>query len=148
MDDVDTSDYYLQKPYRCEVFGCQKRYTDPSSLRKHVKNHTKEEQEQVKQTRDSSKARSRHSSQEGWLEPEHLNGNMTLLSGGGVVASGVDQFGSLYDTQYRGQIEECGLSSYGWGRREEDRECYTEQSRRKEEEERIHFYNTPLYLEV
>nr|XP_011311119.1 PREDICTED: uncharacterized protein LOC105271338 [Fopius arisanus] len=28
------------KPYRCTVDGCGKRYTDPSSLRKHVKNHT------------------------------------------------------------------------------------------------------------
>lgn len=31
--------YYLQKPYACTVNGCNKRYTDPSSLRKHVKNH-------------------------------------------------------------------------------------------------------------
>uniref|UniRef100_A0A1A9ZZR4 C2H2-type domain-containing protein n=1 Tax=Glossina pallidipes TaxID=7398 RepID=A0A1A9ZZR4_GLOPL len=28
------------KPYACQVPGCTKRYTDPSSLRKHVKNHT------------------------------------------------------------------------------------------------------------
>lgn len=31
--------FNLQKPYRCTVDGCGKRYTDPSSLRKHVKNH-------------------------------------------------------------------------------------------------------------
>ena len=37
----------LQKPYKCDVPGCQKRYTDPSSLRKHVKNHSREEQEQA-----------------------------------------------------------------------------------------------------
>ena len=42
----------VQKPYRCEVPGCQKRYTDPSSLRKHVKNHSKEEQEQYKVCRE------------------------------------------------------------------------------------------------
>ena len=30
---------HLQKPYACQVPGCLKRYTDPSSLRKHVKNH-------------------------------------------------------------------------------------------------------------
>uniref|UniRef100_A0A1A9UZV9 C2H2-type domain-containing protein n=1 Tax=Glossina austeni TaxID=7395 RepID=A0A1A9UZV9_GLOAU len=30
----------LKKPYACQVPGCTKRYTDPSSLRKHVKNHT------------------------------------------------------------------------------------------------------------
>lgn len=27
----------FQKPYMCKVPGCTKRYTDPSSLRKHVK---------------------------------------------------------------------------------------------------------------
>ena len=27
----------FQKPYVCKVPGCTKRYTDPSSLRKHVK---------------------------------------------------------------------------------------------------------------
>jgi len=32
--------YYLQKPYACTASGCNKRYTDPSSLRKHVKNHS------------------------------------------------------------------------------------------------------------
>lgn len=30
----------FQKPYACQVTGCGKRYTDPSSLRKHVKNHS------------------------------------------------------------------------------------------------------------
>ncbi len=28
---------YFQKPYVCKIPGCTKRYTDPSSLRKHVK---------------------------------------------------------------------------------------------------------------
>ena len=27
----------FQKPYVCKAIGCTKRYTDPSSLRKHVK---------------------------------------------------------------------------------------------------------------
>lgn len=31
---------HFQKPYACQVTGCGKRYTDPSSLRKHVKNHS------------------------------------------------------------------------------------------------------------
>lgn len=30
-------DVCLQKPYVCKILGCTKRYTDPSSLRKHVK---------------------------------------------------------------------------------------------------------------
>ena len=103
----------MQKPYRCEVFGCQKRYTDPSSLRKHVNNHTKEEQDQVKQVKDYSKTRSKDCSQEGWFEIDSLpSGNMALLSGGGVV----DQ----YDTIYRGQMEEYDQSSYGWSRGEDN----------------------------
>ena len=102
---------YYQKPYQCEVFGCQKRYTDPSSLRKHVKNHTKEEQDQVKQTRDSSHGKSTDTSQEGWLEAKHENpnqfpGNLTLMSGGGVMASEMYEFGSPYDTQYIRQVED------------------------------------------
>lgn len=32
----------------CQVPGCAKRYTDPSSLRKHVKSHTTKEQQQRK----------------------------------------------------------------------------------------------------
>ena len=31
------SSIFLQKPYACKAPGCTKRYTDPSSLRKHVK---------------------------------------------------------------------------------------------------------------
>ncbi|WAR24127.1 GLIS3-like protein [Mya arenaria] len=31
------------KPYACGVAGCNKRYTDPSSLRKHVKNHNQKD---------------------------------------------------------------------------------------------------------
>ena len=30
-------DSIFQKPYICKAPGCTKRYTDPSSLRKHVK---------------------------------------------------------------------------------------------------------------
>ena len=44
--------YHFQKPYKCEVLGCTKRYTDPSSLRKHVKSHSAEEQEQYRRTKD------------------------------------------------------------------------------------------------
>lgn len=32
-----------QKPYACQIPGCTKRYTDPSSLRKHVKAHAAKE---------------------------------------------------------------------------------------------------------
>lgn len=34
-----SSHHVLQKPYACQFPGCPKRYTDPSSLRKHVKQH-------------------------------------------------------------------------------------------------------------
>ena len=46
--------FFLQKPYKCEVLGCTKRYTDPSSLRKHVKSHTLEEQEQYRKAKDQA----------------------------------------------------------------------------------------------
>ena len=44
--------FWLQKPYKCEVLGCTKRYTDPSSLRKHVKSHSQEEQLQYRRSKD------------------------------------------------------------------------------------------------
>ena len=93
------------------MLGCEKRYTDPSSLRKQVKKQTKEEQDQAKQTRDSSQGKSTDTSQEGWLEAEHENpnqlpGNITLMSGGEVMSSGMHEFGSQYDTQYKRQVED------------------------------------------
>lgn len=42
---------FAQKPYTCQVPGCAKRYTDPSSLRKHVKSHTTKDQQQRKKVR-------------------------------------------------------------------------------------------------
>uniref|UniRef100_A0ACB8F3S6 Uncharacterized protein n=1 Tax=Sphaerodactylus townsendi TaxID=933632 RepID=A0ACB8F3S6_9SAUR len=35
----------MEKPYACQIPGCSKRYTDPSSLRKHVKAHSAKEQQ-------------------------------------------------------------------------------------------------------
>lgn len=40
--------FSFQKPYACTVPGCPKRYTDPSSLRKHQKNHDKDAQARKK----------------------------------------------------------------------------------------------------
>ena len=118
------------------MFGCQKRYTDPSSLRKHVKNHTKEEQDQVKQVKVYSKTRSKDCSHKGWLEIDSLpSGNMSLLSGGGEVEQ--------YDTIYRGQMEEYDQYSYGWSRGEDNVE---EQSKKREGQDTFH--STPLYLQV
>ena len=120
------------------MFGCQKRCTDPSSLRKHVKNHTKEKQDQVKQVKDYSKTRSKDCSQEGWLEIDSLpSGNMALLSGGGMV----DQ----YDTIYRGQMEEFDQSSYGWSRGEDNVE---EQRKSREVQDTFNYHSTSLSLEV
>lgn len=31
--------HFFQKPYHCCIDGCNKAYTDPSSLRKHIKRH-------------------------------------------------------------------------------------------------------------
>lgn len=41
----------VQKPYACQVPGCAKRYTDPSSLRKHVKSHSSKERQLRKKVR-------------------------------------------------------------------------------------------------
>ncbi len=38
------------------MLGCPKRYTDPSSLRKHVKSHTTEEQQQYRRAKDQINA--------------------------------------------------------------------------------------------
>lgn len=52
---VTGSIYLLQKPYRCQVPGCTKKYTDPSSLRKHVKNHAvKDQLQSKKKSREST----------------------------------------------------------------------------------------------
>lgn len=40
--------FLVQKPYGCQLPGCTKRYTDPSSLRKHVKNHAIKDQQNSK----------------------------------------------------------------------------------------------------
>ena len=37
LDHVSILFRFFQKPYACKAPGCTKRYTDPSSLRKHVK---------------------------------------------------------------------------------------------------------------
>uniref|UniRef100_A0A8C5LR53 GLIS family zinc finger 3 n=1 Tax=Leptobrachium leishanense TaxID=445787 RepID=A0A8C5LR53_9ANUR len=39
------------KPYACQIPGCSKRYTDPSSLRKHVKAHSSKDQQARKKLR-------------------------------------------------------------------------------------------------
>lgn len=46
--------FRFQKPYCCKVPNCTKRYTDPSSLRKHVKSHTHEDQLLCKLKKDPS----------------------------------------------------------------------------------------------
>lgn len=42
------------KPYACQIPGCTKRYTDPSSLRKHVKAHSSKDQQVRKKLRSSA----------------------------------------------------------------------------------------------
>ena len=107
------------------MVGCLKRYTDPSSLRKHIKNHSKEEQDQVRLVKESLKVRRVLQTVEveagpnptwGLVEQEMLNpcqvpaGNLNLMCGGGLVTS-------------------------DW-------------ARRVEEERFSQYYSAPLYLEV
>ncbi|CAF4228563.1 unnamed protein product, partial [Rotaria magnacalcarata] len=47
---VHTSD----KPYNCRVSGCDKTYTHPSSLRKHMKMHEAQGQESTSSTATNS----------------------------------------------------------------------------------------------
>ena len=94
-------------------------------------------------TRDNSKGKNKEKTEQAWIEPKYIHGNPTLMSGGGVVNC------PEYDQRYKGQIEQGDLYSYGWGKEAEDRAgCYRDQRRQKEEEERLNFYSTPLYLEV
>ncbi|XP_008585446.1 PREDICTED: zinc finger protein GLIS3-like [Galeopterus variegatus] len=50
----DISQGNLTKPYACQIPGCTKRYTDPSSLRKHVKAHSSKDQQARKKLRSST----------------------------------------------------------------------------------------------
>lgn len=45
----------VQKPYTCQVAGCAKRYTDPSSLRKHVKSHSTRERQLRKKVQTATR---------------------------------------------------------------------------------------------
>ncbi|KAJ3604845.1 hypothetical protein NHX12_026897, partial [Muraenolepis orangiensis] len=45
---------HMRKPYACQVPGCVKRYTDPSSLRKHVKSHSSRDRQLRKKLRSSA----------------------------------------------------------------------------------------------
>merc|ERR1719352_827309 len=88
-------DLLLQKPYKCDVPGCQKRYTDPSSLRKHVKNHSREEQEQAmalaRQARESEACQQPEVAVSSWAESndlrqgDPLSPSLGLMAGGGLV---------------------------------------------------------------
>ena len=78
------------------MLGCYKRYTDPSSLRKHVKNHSKEDQEQMKVLKESVKERRRSypdislapDSVSCWTCPTSCDqtANLGLMSGGGLMS--------------------------------------------------------------
>ncbi len=77
------------------VPGCQKRYTDPSSLRKHVKNHTPEEQQMYRRFKDQINAQKQqlqqqqqHSMDESsqpWEEPE--GGTAAALAAAAATAA-------------------------------------------------------------
>lgn len=62
--------FNFQKPYACQISGCAKRYTDPSSLRKHVKNHSPSEQAQLKKKQLESRDFPRQNSADSIIFPE------------------------------------------------------------------------------
>ena len=142
--------FYLQKPYKCEVPGCQKKYTDPSSLRKHVKNHSKEDQEQLRILKESVKVR--RGSQEHdqgvnevhWHQPNTLHDliipqdqqtNLNLMSGGGLVTT--CQVGVYEDKVYEAKTGGFQDGSSHWTRRIE-----------AEEPRYQNFFNNHLYVDV
>ena len=64
--------------------GCEKKYTDPSSLRKHVKMHSKEDQDQCRTTRAGEQDLLNN-----WQDQEaNSSSSLGLLSGGGEFYSG------------------------------------------------------------
>ncbi len=83
----------LQKPYRCEVVGCSKRYTDPSSLRKHVKSHSQEEQLQYRRSKEQLKQANNNepSSSSSW----HLDGGGDSNPSSTLLAVGLQAGGTV-----------------------------------------------------
>ena len=82
--------FLMQKPYKCEVVGCSKRYTDPSSLRKHVKGHSTEEQLQYRRAKDLANIAKRSNSPTSryahWMpSPQDGFGQVKAHTGGGTV---------------------------------------------------------------
>lgn len=79
---------HFQKPYACQLPGCTKRYTDPSSLRKHVKNHavknqgkkkvTKESQITEKKTNSRSSTKNQYANSDNESAVNNINQNATL----------------------------------------------------------------------
>lgn len=80
--------FHFQKPYACQLPGCTKRYTDPSSLRKHVKNHAIKNQAKKKVTKESlimekkinsrSSTKIQHANSENESLVNNINQNATL----------------------------------------------------------------------
>lgn len=71
----------VQKPYACQVPGCAKRYTDPSSLRKHVKSHSSKERQLRKKVRTAIHAVIQFTiSQFFLLEKKHHYSNIELYT--------------------------------------------------------------------
>lgn len=76
-----------QKPYVCKIPGCTKRYTDPSSLRKHVKTVHGPEAHVTKKQRSDAPPR---------LQPPRDNGENEVNSkhGGGGVDGRIESKGT------------------------------------------------------
>ena len=76
-----------------------------------MKNLTQEEQDLVKEMKNSNKARSKQTSQESWFEADALpSGPMAHMSGGGVVDGDYAGQGAEYHQHQHHQV---------WDRRQE-----------------------------
>lgn len=79
-----------QKPYVCKIPGCTKRYTDPSSLRKHVKTVHGPEAHVTKKQRSDAPPRLQPPKDNGENEGKHGTGSVDGRTEGKGAPRGVD----------------------------------------------------------
>lgn len=108
---VHTSD----KPYFCKVKGCDKSYTHPSSLRKHIRMHEMQQQQQQQQhsSSSSSSANSSLSTSKNESTPikNEPRGNCFADTTKSVIMGGVGETAGSYSAAYNGMAYPGGYSN-------------------------------------
>ena len=102
----------FQKPYACQLQGCTKRYTDPSSLRKHVKNHglrqkaTHTRRRSHKETGSNTTSRAAARGKKRCHSESSVKSHVELLSIPETVASADEDDNNYYDLMYNETFED------------------------------------------